>query len=535
MVKDKFLRGALILTIAGLMVKAIGAVNRILLSRMLGGEGIGLYQMAYPVYLLMTSVSSAGIPIAISIIVAEKVAKGDYAGSARIFRVSLGLMVATGIVFALVLYGAAGFLIENRIIRDERAYFALLTLTPAVFFATILASFRGYFQGHQMMTPPAVSQILEQFVRVVTMVIMAYYLLPYGLEYAAAGAAFGAVPGAVTGLAVLSWFYARYHKQWQGLIKNENAEPVESVKEIALRLVRLALPVSCANIMVPVVTGIDMLLVPGRLEVAGYTVEQATTLFGYFAGMALPLVMMATIPTASLTASIVPAISESHTLQDFAGIRKKTYTAIRLCCLITFPAAVGMWVLAEPISILLYGTRAATSSIANLAPAICFLGMHQITTGMMQGMGMTLMPMLNMLFSAVLKVILVWQWTAIPDYGIVGAVWATNINFGLAAALNIFFLRRYSHFEFPLKATFKILAAAVLMGVGTAFIYTKGMGLLQNNAANTLIAIGSGSLIYFNVLVLSGEFSADEIAKIPLIGKQLVMILKKIHVMRDEK
>ena len=145
MVKDKFLRGALILTAAGLMVKIIGAVNRIMLSRLLGGEGIGLYQMAYPVYLLMVSISSAGIPIAISIIVAEKVAKKDYVGAGRIFRVSLGLMLATGIVFAIVLYGLTGFLIENNIIRDERAYYALLALTPAVFFATILASFRGYF------------------------------------------------------------------------------------------------------------------------------------------------------------------------------------------------------------------------------------------------------------------------------------------------------------------------------------------------------------------------------------------------------
>ena len=203
MVKDKFLRGALILTAAGLMVKLIGAFNRILLSRLLGGEGIGLYQMAYPVYLLMVSVSSAGIPIAISIIVAEKIARNDYAGAGRIFRVSLGLMVVTGIFFALALYGMAGFLIDNNIIRDERAYQALIALTPAVFFATILASFRGYFQGHQMMTPPAVSQILEQFVRVVTMVVLAYYLLPYGLEYAAAGAAFGAVPGALAGLIVL--------------------------------------------------------------------------------------------------------------------------------------------------------------------------------------------------------------------------------------------------------------------------------------------------------------------------------------------
>lgn len=203
---DKFLRGAMILTMAGLMVKILGSVNRILLSRLLGGEGIGLYQMAYPVFLLMLSVSSAGIPIAISIIVSEKVAKGQFKAAEQVFKISLGLMVVTGLCFALTLFFGAGWLVESGFVRDPRAYYGLIALTPAVFFSTILASFRGYFQGYQMMTPPAVSQILEQFTRVVTMVVLAYCLLPYGLEYAAAGAAFGAVPGAITGLIVLSFF-----------------------------------------------------------------------------------------------------------------------------------------------------------------------------------------------------------------------------------------------------------------------------------------------------------------------------------------
>lgn len=535
MVKDKFLRGALILTAAGLMVKIIGAFNRILLSRLLGGEGIGLYQMAYPVYLLMVSVSSAGIPIAISIIVAEKIARNDYAGAGRIFRVSLGLMVVTGIFFAAVLYGVAGFLIDNNVIRDERAYQALIALTPAVFFATILASFRGYFQGHQMMTAPAVSQILEQFVRVITMVVLAYYLLPYGLEYAAAGAAFGAVPGAVTGLIVLSFFYAKYHRRWQQLSATNAAAAQESIKEIAVRLVKLALPVSCANIMLPVVTGIDMLIIPGRLEAAGHTVEQATTLFGYFAGMGLPLVMLATIPTASLAASIVPAVSEAHALQNFEGIRQKSLTAIRLCLLLTLPAVVGLAVLAEPISLLLYGTKAAASSIAHLAPAICLLGLHQITTGMLQGTGMAMIPMLNMIASTLLKVYLVWQWTAVPTYGIVGAAWATNINFGLAAALNLFFLIRYSTFSFPVKTAAKILMAALLMGICAYLSYLEVGKYLAGNTISTLLAILSGSIVYFIVLVFSNELKAGELSKIPFWGNRLVKICKNLHLMRDEK
>ena len=144
---DKFLRGAMILTMAGLMVKILGSVNRILLSRLLGGEGIGLYQMAYPVFLLMLSVSSAGIPIAISIIVSEKVAKGQFKAAEQVFKISLGLMVVTGLCFALTLFFGAGWLVESGFVRDPRAYYGLIALTPAVFFSTILASFRGLNAG----------------------------------------------------------------------------------------------------------------------------------------------------------------------------------------------------------------------------------------------------------------------------------------------------------------------------------------------------------------------------------------------------
>ncbi|MBR5171793.1 MAG: oligosaccharide flippase family protein [Phascolarctobacterium sp.] len=226
---DKFLRGAMILTLAGLMVMVIGSVNRILLSRLLGGEGIGLYQMAYPVYLLLVAISSAGIPIAISIIVSEKLAQKDYANVQRVFKVSLGLMAATGLFFASSLFVAAGWLVDGGIITDSRAYYGLVALTPAVFFSTILACFRGFFQGQQMMTPPAVSQILEQFVRVMTMLVLAYILLPKGLEYAAAGAAFGAAPGALMGLCVLTFFYFKYRARWQ--LASENVGLLNSKKE----------------------------------------------------------------------------------------------------------------------------------------------------------------------------------------------------------------------------------------------------------------------------------------------------------------
>ncbi len=514
---DKFLRGAMILTMAGLMVKILGSVNRILLSRFLGGEGIGLYQMAYPVFLLMLSVSSAGIPIAISIIVSEKVAKGQFKAAEKVFKISLGLMVATGICFAMLLYFGAGWLVESGFVRDPRAYYGLVALTPAVFFSTILASFRGYFQGYQMMEPPAVSQILEQFTRVVTMIALAYCLLPYGLEYAAAGAAFGAVPGAVTGLIVLSFFYRRLRKNTGGmpqLVQEEN----ESVAAIAKRLALLALPVSCANIMVPVTSSIDMILVPNCLYASGYTVEEATTLFGYLTGMGMPLVMMATIVTQSLAAGIVPAISEAYTLGDRLTITKKSRTAMNICCLITMPAAAGLWVLAIPIAQMIYNAPQAGEAIRHLAPSACLLGVHQVTTGMLQGIGKTAVPMWNMLLSAVVKIAAVMFLTVTP-LNIVGAAWASNINFGLAALLNIIFLLR-SGIGFDIKVLAKLAAATFLMAFMTDMAY-NALNAAFGNTAATFAAIIAAIIIYVVLLFVFKAVSRDDLEKIPFIGSKI--------------
>ena len=515
--KDKFLKGALILTVAGLLVKVIGSVNRILLSRLLGGEGIGLYQMAYPIYLLMLSVCSAGVPVAVSIIVAEEVAKNDYAQAHRIFKVTLGLMAAFGLFFALLLYGTAGLLVNSGWIRDSRAYYALVVLTPAVFFSSILASFRGYFQGYQMMTPPAVSQILEQLVRVTVMIGLAYFLLPRGLEYAAAGAAFGAVPGGLTGLLVLTWFFRKARKEWKHKIEKQTATVAESVGSIAKRLVLLAIPVSCANLLIPVTSSIDMLLVPNGLGRAGFGVEAATTLFGYLTGMAQPLLMMAIIPTMSLAASLVPAVSEACTLQRPDEILRKTTSAFKICMLVVVPASVGMWALAGPISGTLYGTMKAAPVIAHLAPSITFLGIFQVTTGALQGIGKTMIPMWNMLFGAVVKAVAVWQLTSVAAFHILGAAWASNLNFALVAAINVFFLYR-NGIRFPVRGSLKILLASLCMGLvgkmAALFFMDKGSIVVA-----LLAGMSASVLVYGTVVVLSGCLTREEAVELPVIGK----------------
>jgi len=526
--KDTFLKGALILTVAGVIVKIIGSVNRILLSRLLGGEGIGLYQMAYPIYLLALSVSSAGIPVAISIIVAEKVALSDFRGANRVFRISLGLLTITGIIFTFLLYFGAGWLIEHHFVRDARAYYAIVALAPAILFVTVLSSYRGYFQGLQMMTPTAISQIFEQLFRVVTMIFLAYYLLPLGLEYAAAGASFGAAPGSLVGLLVLIYYYYQQRDDLRSNVAMQPDVQQEPSLKIISRIVKLALPVSLANIMLPVVASIDLFIVPARLEIAGYTVTQATELFGYLTGMAVALINLPTILTASLAASLVPAVSEAFTLKNHERIYQRTTMAMRIANLITIPSFVGMYLLATPISQMLYGTPNAGVPIAILSVGIVLLGVHQVSTGVLQGLGHTAIPLINMLVAAVVKIFMSWTLTAMPSLGIKGAAWATNADFGVAALLNIYFVYRYVGFSIDIRDTLKTVAATIVMGGAVLLIYDSIMLRIFHNTIATLVSISIGGIVYGASLLLLGGIRQRDVEKIPKIGIRLSDALSKL-------
>ena len=610
--KNTFIQGAMVLAVAGIIVKFIGAFSRIYLSRLLGGEGIGLYQMAYPIYLLCLSVSSAGLPVAISIMVAERNAIHDYLGGQKVFRISMISLAATGLFFSVLLFFGAQWLVDSGMVRDERAYWSLLALSPAIFCATMLATLRGYFQGLQLMTPTAVSQIIEQVVRVAAMIIFAIILLPYGLEFGAAGATLGAAPGAFMGIMVLiAFFYTT--RNWRNELAHEqdlsikpqgsfeiikrllvlaipvslanimlpivsnidlfivpqrlevagyNVEqattlfgyltgmatslvnmptivtaslaaslvPVISEAIAQKRLLVLAIPVSLANIMLPIVSNIDLFIVPQRLEVAGYNVEQATTLFGYLTGMATSLVNMPTIVTASLAASLVPVISEAIAQKREEVIISRTDTAIRLSNLVTIPSFIGMCVIATPISTMLYAIPDAGPSIAVMSFGIFLLGIQQVTTGVLQGMGKTSIPFINMVISATVKVVLSWNLTAIPCFGVLGAAWATNADFGVAAVLNLIFLYKYRKYMMDWIHTIKIFISAFIMGAAVYGVYNGLHSIVKGNTIPTVFSIIAGIVVYVASIILIKAVKEDDVVRIPKIGNKLAKIIRKLSI-----
>lgn len=519
---SKFLKGTMILTISSIIVKVIGSLNWIILSRVLGGEGIGLYQMGFPIYLMAITVSSAGVPVAISIITSEKLANKDYRGAKRVFNVSLRLLLISGLIFSSALFFGADFLINQHIIRDSRAYYSIIALAPAVFFVTFLASFRGYLQGWQIMTPTATSEVVEQLVRVITMLVFADLFMPYGLAYAAGGASMGAGAGAFCALLVLMWFYRRLKRRLHAEIEaQDDSIPTESAGHIIKRLLKLALPVSLTSLMLPIGANLDLLIVPQRLEAAGFDVRHATELFGYLTGMAVPLVNLATIFTAAMTISLVPSISESRALERFDAIRDKIRLAFRVAMIITFPCFMGLFFLAEKVAALIYNAPGAAGAIQTMSVGILFLGMHQISTGILQGLGKTAIPVINMILACIVKVVMSWWLTAIPFLGIKGASMATVADFAVAAIINMGFIYKYTGFTFSLGSLLKPLLASGVMG---AVIYAVLSLTEQLGMWCVLFAMVAAVPAYALALSAFGGLNKEDLDNVPFIGRRILAV-----------
>lgn len=511
-----FLKGTLILTIAGFVVKAIGSINWILLSRILGGEGIGIYQMAFPIYLLLLQVSSAGVPIAISILTAERLALNDYTGAKRVFNISFTMLTITGLIASLAMFFGADWLISSGIIQESRAYYSLIALAPAIFFVTWISCFRGYIQGYELMTPTAMSQIVEQLLRVVVMLGAASILLPYGLPEAAGGASLGAGIGAFGAFLVLLYYYYKLPKAptTGESFKGQR----ESSKEVLTRLIWLALPISLASIMLPLTANLDLIIVPRRLLVAGFSLNEATELFGYLTGMAVPLINLATIITAALATSIVPSISHAFAKHDNEGIYNRTAGAMRLSFMGTVPFTVMLYVLAAPTVTLIYNAPKAEMATQIVAFAIFFLGIHQVTTGILQGLGKPRIPVVNMAIAIIIKVILNWNLTAIPELGIGGAAWATVADIGFAALLNLIYIKKYTGYFLDFSILWKNVVSAGIMGV-LIYLSYQALSTTLPMWANFLLTGIEGLVLYVIIMVLLKGLDKNDGASMPLVGR----------------
>lgn len=538
--RESFLREALILALAGFLSRIIGAIYRIPLTAVIGEQGMGLYQMAYPLYVTILAVSTSGINIAISKLVSEKITLRDYRGANRTLQAALALLTGLGLTFSLIMLLGAHTIAEW--IGDPLAYYSIVALSPAVLFVSVSAAFRGYFQGHQRMTPTAISQIVEQTVRVAVAFPLAYALMPVNLAYAAGGATFGAAAGAVASLTVLLTIYFRSRPRLAHLLERDAGLPQESSSDLVKAILRLSIPVSLAAVILPIMNAVDLMVVPARLGALGYGVETVRALYGRLTGLALPIVTMPTVITYALSLSLVPAISKSHALRSIPRVREQTATGVRMTLLLTLPAVVGLYILGTPIALLLYRDTPETGPlIAVLSPALLFLALQQTTSGTLQGLGRTDLPVRNMAIGALGKLVASYILTGIPSLGIVGAAYSSVIGFLIAASLNIYSVNCLVGFSFDFRSMMlKPAIAVTAMGIAVQGVFLathrwlSGLGGSTPRDLATAVAIGLGAIIYFTILVFIRAFKEQDFEVIPRIGPRLGAKLRALGLVDKE-
>ncbi len=524
---DKFIKGALTLTIAGFVVKVIGALYRIPLYSVLGSEGIGLFQMAYPIYAIMLTASSAGLNVAISKAVAERWALGRKQDARAAFGVSLVLMVILGLLGSAALYGLRDW-IALHLAKDPRAAVSIAAISPALFMASVLSALRGWFQGIEEMTVPAVSQVLEQVGRLGTMFALAGALMSRGLEYAAAGATFGAVVGAGLGVIYSAVAYRSQLGREQFRERREKRKIATSgAKQLRVKpepwshaaraIISVAVPISLASAVFGLTELVDLSLVPGRLQATGIHIEEATRLYGQLTGAALPLINLATIFTGALQMAIVPSVTAAVALKDKASVRRRINRALTITFALGLPMALGLYVLADPIPTLLYKEQGVGPILRPAAPAILFLAIQQVTAGVLQGVGKISTPLVNLMIAIIVKAALTFMLVGIPGMGVRGAAIATSAYFGLAALLNLLAIFRYVGCVVDAGPVLKLSAAGAGMAAVAYLTYAVGGPMLGLKLA-AVAAIGLGALSYGVLALVLHAIDPADLESIPVLG-----------------
>ncbi len=528
--QDSLVRGTVILAAAMFTTKVLGSIYRIVISRTIGDFGFGIFDKVYPIYTMLLIIGITGIPVAISKLVAEKRVENKPQVADYIFKVALKVSFFLGLLGTGLLIVSAR-LIANYAVDAPETYYSILAVAPAIFVVFVMASYRGYFQGHRRMAPTAISQLVEQTIKVIATVGMIYLLLPYGDQFGAAGAISGTFFGAVGGLIVILVIYYRFQRN-KTYDRVSNEVDLPSFRQTVRRIFALALPVTFGSLVLPLMRSVDAGLITRRLEVAGYTYQQATSIFGQF-GYALTLFRFPTVVAASLAMNLVPNISEADTLENNQVLKKRIAKAFRLVLYATIPASVGLFILARPLCRLIFTNEQAGVPLRFLALGVIAVGIQQITTSILQGFNRPQLPARNLLIGVLLNAGLNYYLTAIPELGIRGAALGTISGFTLAAGLNLVSLGKIIKPQFDyLSLVGKPLFSGVGMGGLVYFAYHQTQRLFKWNLGSTLGAVLTGIISYTLILLLVGGIKKEDVEPIPKIGNKLAAILDNLGLVR---
>ncbi|MBU8730374.1 stage V sporulation protein B [Cytobacillus oceanisediminis] len=514
---SKFLKGTMILLAAGLVTRVLGFINRIVIARFIGEEGVGLYMMAFPTMILVVTITQLGLPVAISKNVAEAEAKGDTAKIKKILVVSLATTISLSIVFtpALILLAP---LLSDTLFTDERTQLPLMAIAPIVPIIAISSVIRGYFQGRQNMKPAAYSQMIEQIVRISLIALMTKAFLPYGIEYAAAGAMLAAVIGE---LASLLYLMTTFKLKKKFRVRKQFFKFVSSGKSTFNELMTVALPTTGSKMIGSVAWFFEPIVVAQSLALAGVAAAAATKQYGALTGFAMPLLMLPSFITYSLSTSLVPAISEANSQNNMRLIEYRLQQALRFAFITGGLAVVVLYVLSDQLMEVMYGSSSGSHFIKLMAPFFLFYYYQGPLQATLQALNLARAAMINSLIGAAVKTAVIFLLASQPAFGINGVAMGILTGPVLVTMLHFATVLKAISFTFFIRDYLMTFIAMFLSG-GIGFWMLKDLLSPDLNTAVRVIVISSAiTSVYIIFLLFFKLIKKSDLIRIPWVGRLL--------------
>ena len=534
-----------ILAIAGIIVRLIGMLYRIPLANYIGDEGNGYYSAAYNIYSIMLILSSYSLPVAVSKMVSARLARGQYRNARKILRAALFYATIVGGVGFCALWFGSGFFAEHVIKMPYSAY-ALKVLAPTVWIMAYLGVLRGFFQGHSTMVPTAVSQIFEQIVNAVISLLAAKSLFDLGVKsnlvygsteysyaFGAAGGALGTGAGALTALILFVGLYLMYRPKMKRRIRKEQGTSAEGYGMITSTLFLTVVPIIVSSSLYNSSTVIDNVLF-GQIMTGLGEAKQIASQWGIYSGKYHLLFNIPVAVANSLSSSLIPALSRAVAEKDRKQTLNRIASAIRFSMIIAIPSAVGLAVLAAPISNLLFPGRDNTDLIKMTcygSSAVVVYSLSTVTNAVLQGINRMKTPIRNAGISLVFHTVILFVMLRYLHMGIYGVLYA-NILFALfICILNARSIARFKRYRQEVKKTFLIpMVASAVMGAAAFGVYRAAYSIF-GNLISTGISVLVAVAVYFVLLILLKGVDAQELRSMPG-GTRLSGLARKLHLMR---
>lgn len=516
MSKKSFVGGAVILMIAGFFVRILGFVYRIYLSNLIGAEGMGLFQLIFPIYSLIILTLTSGISIAVSKMVAAELAQNHIINLRRITRCAFALVVCAGTLVSIVLYLYSGFISHN-ILKDDRTYYSLVLLIPSIPVIAAASAIKGYFYGIQDVIPTAVSQIVEQVVRITIVMIMAAYFINLGLEYACALATIAMAIGEISNLAVVFLVY-KFRKSKE--LKNYSRYGFIRKRKLIKEILSISIPVSFNRFITSSMSAVELILIPRRLLAGGLHYEQSIAEYGRLTGMANPLIFFPSLVTSSLATTLVPAISEAISLKSFRSVNYRISKSIQFTFILGFIFTVIFMCYPDEISSIIYKREKIGPLLYDLSFTCIFTYLQQTLLGILNGLGKQGISLINLIIGYAIRIGFVYY--CIPLYGVHGYIWGIIISTFCVCFLNLYTVTKTTGMSIDIRNwVLKPGFVGIIMFLSGKYIYAFFTIFNAGYSWTVVLTVTGNVVIATALMVVFGALEKDELFR--LLGLRKLM------------